>query len=164
MRTITLEEYEEVKQLSKKNKDKRLDKKLSVILLRYEGYSTKEIAVRTGYSAGRVSVLIKEFKEGGAAEYVRNKYQANNQKISPEREKELLDGFRKQAEAGQVVTVAAIKAAFDKERGSVSGSGYIYMVLSRLGWRKVMPRSEHPNKATDEDIEASKKLTLPTMK
>ncbi len=34
------------------------------------------------------------------------------------------------------------------------------MVLKRKGWRKVMPRSKHPKKASPEAIEASKKLKL----
>ena len=32
------------------------------------------------------------------------------------------------------------------------------LVLERHGWRKVMPRSKHPQKASDEAIEASKKI------
>jgi hypothetical protein len=31
--------------------------------------------------------------------------------------------------------------------------------LKRHGWRKVKPRPRHPGKASDEVIEASKKLT-----
>ncbi|MDE7249890.1 MAG: winged helix-turn-helix domain-containing protein, partial [Lachnospiraceae bacterium] len=33
----------------------------------------------------------------------------------------------------------------------------IYCVLKRHGWRKVMPRSRHPKKASEEVIETSKK-------
>ena len=40
-----------------------------------------------------------------------------------------------------------------------TGRGYIYMLLKRKGYRKVMPRSKHPKKAKEEAIEASKKLT-----
>ncbi len=47
----------------------------------------------------------------------------------------------KAAEAGQIVTVKEIKAAFDKVRGKDTGRGYIYMLLKRHGWRKAMPRS-----------------------
>ena len=37
----------------------------------------------------------------------------------------------------------------------------IYSVLHRHGWRKIMPRSRHPKKASEEAIEASKKLKQP---
>ena len=61
-------------------------------------------------------------------------------------------------EAGQEVTAKEIKAAFDEVRGKNTGSGYIYMLLKRHGWRKVMPRSKHPKAANEEACEASKKL------
>ncbi len=54
----------------------------------------------------------------------------------------------------------SIKKAFDKKRGKDTGRGYVYMLLKRHKVRKVMPRTAHPKKATEEVIEASKKLTL----
>jgi hypothetical protein len=36
------------------------------------------------------------------------------------------------------------------------------MLLARHGWRKVTPRGKHPDKASDEAMEASKKLKLST--
>ncbi len=50
-----------------------------------------------------------------------------------------------------------------KERSTVGhsvGSGQIYYVLERHGWRKIMPRSKHPKKANEGAIEASKKLNI----
>jgi hypothetical protein len=38
--------------------------------------------------------------------------------------------------------------------------GQIYRVLRRPGGRKFMPRSKHSEKASDEVIAASKKLTI----
>ena len=67
--------------------------------------------------------------------------------------------FEDKAEKGQIVTVKDIKQAFDKKIGKDTGRGYIYMVLDRHNWRKVMPRSKHPKKASEEAIETSKKLT-----
>jgi len=50
---------------------------------------------------------------------------------------------------------------YAEELGRPAGSNsQIYYVLSRHGWRKVMPHSKHPNKASDGAIKASKKLTL----
>lgn len=66
------------------------------------------------------------------------------------------------AQAGQLVEVSAILRAYEEKTGRTleKSHGQIYYVLKRHGWRKVMPRSKHPNKASDEVIEASKKLTL----
>ena len=73
-------------------------------------------------------------------------------------EEELLAPFKEQAERGELVEVAAIEAAYREAVGHSIGSGQIYYVLHRHGWRKVMPRSKHPKKATEEVIETSKKL------
>ena len=80
--------------------------------------------------------------------------------MSEAEEEEILAGFKAKAEAGQVVIAKDIKEAFDKKLGRDTGRGYIYMLLERHGWRKVMLRSKHPKKASKEAIEASKKLNV----
>ncbi len=80
--------------------------------------------------------------------------------MSEAEEEEILAGFKAKAEAGQVVIAKDIKEAFDKKLDRDTGRGYIYMLLERHGWRKVLPRSKHPKKASKEAIEASKKLNV----
>ena len=80
--------------------------------------------------------------------------------MSEAEEEEILAEFREQAEAGQIVEVKEIKQAFDEKLGRDTGTGYIYMLLERHEWRKVMPRSRHPKKADEETIAATKKLRL----
>jgi transposase len=160
--TITAEEYEEVKELSKRNKNKRVDKRLQAIMLRYEGKKDCEIAEKLGYSRKWVSNLCAEFKTVGAEEYARHKYGGNHQSLSNEEERLIIDDFKAKAEKGQLVTAQEIKKVFDEKRGKDTGRGYIYMVLARHNWRMVMPRSKHPKKASDEEIESSKKLTKPS--
>lgn len=82
--------------------------------------------------------------------------------MTTDEENVIISEFEDKAEKGSVVTANDIKKAFDKKRGKDTGRGYIYMVLARHNWRMVMPRSKHPNKASDEEIAASKKLTKHT--
>ena len=78
-----------------------------------------------------------------------------------EEEKALLEPFKAKAEAGQIVEVGEILAAYEEKIGCpVKSKGQIYYVLERHKWRKIMPRSKHPNKANNEAIEALKKLTF----
>ena len=86
------------------------------------------------------------------------KYGGNHRNMSVEEEEAILQQFRERAEAGQMVIAQEIKQVFDEKLGRDTGRGYIYMLLARHGWRKVMPRSRHPKKADDETIEATKKL------
>ena len=161
---IKEEDYNRANELSKRNKNKRVDKRLQVIILRYEGFTDAEISYKTGYHSKTVSALCVECCKVGVDEYAKIKYGGNHRSLSQKEEEEILSTFRKKAEAGQIVSVKEIKAAFDEKIGKDTGRGYIYMLLERHKWRQVMPRSKHPNKASDEVIEASKKLTKKQMK
>ena len=79
--------------------------------------------------------------------------------MSYEEEAALLKPFEKKAEAGQMVEISEIKAAYQEAVGHPIGTSQIYYVLHRHKWRKVMPRSRHPKRASEEVIETSKKLT-----
>lgn len=78
--------------------------------------------------------------------------------MSEEQEASLLEPYREKAEKGQIVEVSEIKTSYEQAVGHRTGGSQIYYVLRRHGWRKVMPRSKHPKKASEEVIETSKKL------
>lgn len=157
---ISPEEYQAVLAAMKENQDKKIDRRLNVIKLRYEGLSDKEIAKVTEYHPKRIGQICKEFDEKGLAEFTRKKYGGNHRAMSYEEEEEIIRQVEEKAEAGQVVTAKELKAAFDERRGKDTGRGYIYMLLARHGYRKVMPRPRHPKAATEEEINSSKKLTI----
>ena len=155
---ISAEEYGKIVAAEKATQDKQISRRLRVLMLRHDGLSNAKTGERLGLCSVRVSQLVSEYKKNGLAAFVQKKYGGNHRNMSEAEEKELLEGFRKQAESGQVIIARKIKEAFDKRLGRDTGRGYIYMLLERHGWRKVMPRSRHPKKATPEAIEASKKL------
>ena len=154
------EQIEELKAAKKKNKNKNVDKRLTALLMRAEGKSREETAKVTGYKTVSITSLTAKYMTNGINAIVENHHDSNHWNMDYEKEEELLEQFRKAAENGQVVEVSMIKEAYDKAVGHTTGSGQIYRVLHRHGWRKVMPRSRHPKKASDEAIEASKKLNL----
>ena len=158
---ISEAEYEAIKAAEKETKDKRISNRLRVIMMRYEGKKVREIAEVTGMRKNSISQLCRRYREQGLEEFMRNKATSHRYALTEEKEKEILSRFEAAAEAGQEITVREIKAAFDEERGKDTGRGYIYMVLKRHGWRKVMPRSRHPKAANEEACEASKKLSNP---
>ena len=79
--------------------------------------------------------------------------------MSFEAEEALLRKYEDRAQKGMIIETSEIKQEYEKLAGHPIGSGQIYRVFQRHGWRKVKPRSRHPKKATEEVIEASKKLT-----
>ena len=156
---ITQEEYEAVKALERSVKDKNISKRLQVIMLRHEGRTIKEIHEKLDLHTSTISKICARYKAQGLEEFARNKYTSHSWAMTYEQEEEILEQFREKAEKGKQITVKEIKAAFDEARGKDTGRGYIYMLLKRHGWRKVMPRSRHPKAADEEACEASKKLT-----
>lgn len=156
---ITSEQKIEIEQARKKNKSKLIERRLKVLSLRAEGKKYEEIAEITGYNKSNVGKIIKIYFEKGLSEIISNKFRGNRRNMSYEEEEELLNAFAQKAEQGQVVEVKEIKKAYQEKVGHSIGGNQIYLVLNRHNWRKVMPRSRHPKKASDEAIEASKKLT-----
>ena len=159
--SINAEEYQKIEEAEKRCKDKRTSKKLTVLLIRFSGVSIAETAQRMNCSERKVARLISEYKKQGLEEFMRSKYVGGNHRsLSEAEEKEILAPFEKMAEQGHMVTAQEIKKVFDKRIGKDTGRGYIYMLLKRHGWRKVMPRAKHPKKADEEAIQALKKLTI----
>lgn len=155
---ISSEEIEAINKAEKATQNKHISRKLRVLQLRYEGKSIAKIGELTQMTGTQVSRLVSEYRRDGLEEYIRVKGGGNHRSLSEEKEKEILARFEEQAKTGQVIRVQEIKEAFDQEIGKDTGRGYIYMLLARHGWRKVMPRARHPKKADDETITASKKL------
>ena len=157
---ITRPEYEAVKAMSKTNRDKRIDKRLQVIILRYEGKKDIEIAEKLDYHRKHISQLCAEFKKVGLSEYIGKKRGGNNRNMSQAEEKAFLSQFEEASKEGQVITIADIAAAYDKKTGKKRASkSTAYYLLNKHGWRKITPQTAHPGKASEAEIEASKKLT-----
>jgi len=159
---ISEEEVIEIQKARKNNKDKNIDKRLEALLLHAEGKKRADIAAKTGFGKQYITELVEKYQRNGLAYFVQKHYKGNHRNLSVAEEEELLEPFKKQAEAGQIIEVSAIRAAYEEKLGrSIENSrGQIYRMLKRHGWRKVMPRSKHPKKASNEAIEASKKLKL----
>ena len=156
---ISEEEYKAIKAKWEAEVDKKAANRLHILMLRYEGVSNNKIAEMFNMSPTTTSKMYKRYREQGLEEFCRKKYTSQHQKLSYEGEGAILEKFRNEADAGKVVKAADIKRAFDEIRGKDTGRGYIYMLLKRHGWRKVMPRPRHPKAADEEACEASKKLS-----
>ena len=156
---FTAAQREEIEETLKQAKQAKLSRKLQVLDLRARGYKNHEIAQITGYSKSRVSALVCTYAKQGIGYFLQeNRKSGNRRNMSYEQESELLARYKEQAEKGQIVETSEIKRAYEEKAGHRIGGQQIYRVLARHGWRKVMPRSKHPKKASDEAIEASKKL------
>lgn len=161
---FTKEQKAEIEEARRKNREKRTERRLYALTLRAEGETLEEIAKRTGYQRGSVSVLIRKYFQKGISAVVGNHCGGNRRNMSIEREAALLEKHRKKAEKGHMLDVQELKQEYEQEVGHQISNGQIYRVLQRHGWRKVMPRSKHPKRASEEEIISSKKLKLESEK
>jgi transposase len=161
---ISKTQTEEIATMRKAITDKRVDKRLWAVQLRGEGMRNPKIAEKLDTSAKVVSRWVSAYCKGGTEALMGGKYGGNRRNMSLEEETQFLTKFETRAKNGQLVETSEIKQAYENLVDHSIGKGQIYRVLKRHGWRKVMPRSKHPSKASDEAVEASKKLTLGSVK
>ena len=160
---LGLEDAAKVREAMKETKNKTAYRRLEAVALRAEGKSNDEVAEITKYHSKRVSQLVSLYcKDGIDAVGGDGRKGGNSRNLTFAEEEEFLEGFRKDAESGRILTVSEIKAAYDGLTGKESAKSTVYFMLERHGWRKLVPRSAHPKKADAEAIEASKKINCGT--
>jgi transposase len=119
-----------------------------------------EVSLLSGYSQSSLRRLRLQYERNGIKGLRSHYVGSNNRKLSYEKEAEILAKLSDGAASGQYVRGIELLKQFIQLSG---GIGYqidaFYRLLHRHGWRKLMPRGQHPKKANDEAIEASKKLT-----
>ena len=158
---ISQSQLVEIEAARKKNRNKNVERRLYVLVMRAEGKSLEEISEKTGYHISTASKLIARYMRDGISAIAENHYKGNRRNMSFEEEAAILAPFIERAERGEMVDIKEIAAAYQKAVPHKISDTQIYYVLHRHGWRKIMPRSRHPKKASDEAIEASKKLMQP---
>ena len=151
----------EIETARKKNRNKNVERRLYVLVMRAEGRSLEEISEKTGYHISTASKLIARYMRDGISAIAENHYKGNRRNMSFEEEAAILAPFIERAEREEMVDIKEIAAAYQKAVPHKISDTQIYYVLHRHGWRKIMPRSRHPKKASEETIEASKKLKQP---
>jgi transposase len=166
MYRISEENTKEIRKRMGNEKNVNAYKRLQAVALRGEGKTSEEIAKITGYHPDHVGRLCKEYLAKGLAGLLDDgRKGGNNRKLTKTEAAAFLQKYEEQAKSGQIITAKAIGKAYDetvgKEHKSLSS---IYYFLRSHGWRKIMPKKQHPGKASAEAIEASKKLTMSSRK
>jgi transposase len=154
----TEEQKAEIKKTYKRTHNPKDRTRLLCIKLRVvQGLTLEQISDITEYSLSTISHVISSYNKHGIDEILIKKYSGNHRNMTPEEEKEFLKPFKQQAIAGEILEVSDIITAYSNTLNKKVSKSTVYDLLHRNGWRKVMPRSKHPNKASDEEIEAYKK-------
>ena len=164
MLKISEEEYVAIRAAAKANKNKRAAKRLEVLEMRHAGKSNAEISEKTSFNERYITTLMGLYRKQGLEEFIRIKQTSHRRNMTEAEEAEVLAECEKEAESGRMVTVETIRKRLEERLGRESSHNYVYRVLKRNGWRKVMPRSRHPKAASQEEQDSSKKLKICTPK
>jgi len=157
---FTAIQQREIREARAKNKDKNAERRLCVLEMKMNGKSNADIVDRTGYNPTYARSLVTKYFAKGLGSIIGKKRPGNNRNMTFEAESLFVGGFIERAKKGELTTVKDIKKAYEDIVGHKIGEGHIYTILKRHGWRKIKPRPVHPKKASEAEIEASKKLTL----
>ena len=159
---ITTENAYEIRIAMNQKENQRFFMRLLAVALRGEGKNLEEIAEITKYNKKYVSQLVSIYARFGLEKLASDgRKGGNHRNMSDEEEREFLETFRQEAEKGQIVTIKEMTQTYCKKLNKSRKKG-IYYMLHKHGWRKIMPRGRHPKKASDEEIDSSKKLTKNT--
>jgi transposase len=160
--TITAENTKELRKAMRDKSNSRFYAKLQSVALRGEGKGNEEIGSITGYHPSYVSQLVSVYCNEGLEGLCKDERKGgNNRNMTDDEEKAFLSGFEEAAKRGRLTTIAEISAAYDEVTGKKHESkSTVYYLLHKHGWRIITPQTAHPGKASEEAIEASKKLTL----
>jgi transposase len=121
------------------------------------GLSAPQIAQALGWQPQSVRQLHSDYaRDGEAVLWGKPTGGRRHAHFTAEQEKALLAPFLEQAQAGGVLVVAPVQAAYEKALGRSVHPSVVYRALHRQGWRKVVPRPKHP-KSNEEAREAFKK-------
>jgi transposase len=111
------------------------------------GLNLKQTATAIGRSVGATCTMRIRFGRtlAGEAKATRSKRELRNRaKASLERESQILDEVLSEAKTGGVVIVPPLKPAIEAKLGKTLALSTLYQMLSRHGWRKLVPDKSHP--------------------
>src|SRR6266566_486839 len=121
--------------------------RIQMVLLRESRMTQPAIAEAMGVSLSTVNRAHMAYDHGGL-KALRRKPSGGpkRENMSLAEEKALLTRFAKAAGAGELLNIPDLKAAYEKAIGHETSNSTVYNLLTRHGWRKLMPRPFHPKR------------------
>jgi transposase len=118
----------------------------------YPEMSAKEIGEITLFSESRVWAIHAKYRAGGLGELSDKRGGRYRENMTVGEERELLSAFEVQSESGELIVAGKIKSKKKKKMGREVAESTIYRMLSRHGFRKIIPYKRHPK----SNVEAQK--------
>jgi transposase len=135
--------------------------RIQMVLLRESGMTQRLISAAMGVSLSTVNRAHMAYDHGGLKALEPKPIGGRKREnMSLGAEQALLARFAKAAGAGEMLNIHDLKAAYEKAIGHETSNSTVYYLLTRHGWRKLMPRPFHPKRDTLAQ-DAFKKMAFP---
>jgi transposase len=160
MRCTTLVNHldqDEIRERMVKSKEREQYQRWQSIFLTMKGLQADIVAEYVGTTKGTVHQWVYQYNHDGPDGFtLRGQGGRRFGYLSLEEEVALLESIRPTAEKGRILNAFALKEQIEERLAKKVSKDYLYDLLHRHKWRKVMPRPQHP-KADKEKQEEFKK-------
>ena len=145
-------QIEELEKLAREEKDKQKYRRIQCVLLRAKpGKPVSEIAKVIGFHPRHVQRIQADYFKNGARSFETPKHEKSPaQYLSYAEEAALLKTLEHKAEQGHCISRQDIQVVFEEKVGHAVDETTVGRLLKRHGWRKVVPRPQHPRSNPDE--------------
>jgi transposase len=150
-----------IQTLMKKAESKWEYRRLQCVSLRQFGMQAQDVAKITGLHPGSVRLIWMKWQRHGEDVLLgeRRGQARGRARWTSEEERTFMQPFLDAAERGKLTTVKEMHRAHCEHLGKRVDSTVTYRLLWRHGWRKVVPRQQHPK--TDKAAQETFKLFFP---
>ena len=146
-----------LKKRMKASADREQFQRWQSIFLTGKGLSSEVVAEYVGTTKGTVHQWVYQYNHDGPDGFLlQGRGGRRFGLLTLDEESDLLEQVRTKAEQGRILTASAVRSHIEEKTGQTVSKDYLYDILHRHGWRKVMSRPQHP-KADKEKQEEFKK-------
>ena len=136
---------QKLQELQERAQTKREFQRVQCLFFRQHGCSSTDIAPSVAMSPVSVKRVWSDFaRRGEEAIFIEQRGGRYHENMSEDAEQKFLAPFFTTAKTGGVLVVRAVKEAYEKKVGHRVSGSTIYDLLHRHGWRKIVPRPQHP--------------------
>lgn len=116
------------------------------IYLVSKGLRAEQVADYTGVTKGTIYQWVFQYNHEGPESFeLKGRGGRRSGLMSFEEESRFLEGLRAEAERGEIVGAFLLRERLEEKLGHKVSKDYLYDLLHRHGWRKVVPRPRHPD-------------------
>ena len=149
---FTEKEYAEITQAVKNPPKRGIARKIMAVKMLMEEQSNEEISKMTGYNTKYIYEIVAEYQRMGIEALCDKRVGGNHRSFSAEKEAELFENIKKEAEQGKFPRGKEIKKKIEEAAGVEIPQSTFYKMMERQNGRKVKPRGQNPKKAGQKKL------------